>query len=123
MSYWVGERLRITPNIRIGVHSLPVALDRVHRQEASHHRVVVPRVVIVESGQAIVVLARVPFARANTPFGVALIAIWPIRLVAQHRGTPRRVAHTRHHTAQRIGEQKRRREGAGSTQGSQQFAT
>ncbi len=72
-------------------------------QGNTHYRIVVARVVIVQSRERVIVLAREAFGGAQRPLVVALLAIGTIHLVTLDGCTACRVAQAGQHAAQRVG--------------------
>lgn len=105
MSCRIILRLRIAPHVIIRVHPLQIALHFVGREEYSDEGVVVARVIVIELGHVISVLACVPFAGAQNAPGVALRAIGAVELVALYGSAGSGIVDTGDHTAQRVGEQ------------------
>ena len=59
-----------------------IARQRIRRQEHTHRRVIVPGVVVVQSGQRVVVLPSEAFSRVKGSSGITDIAVGPVELVA-----------------------------------------
>jgi len=95
--------LRVAPHIGIRVHPCHVPLHCIGRQEHAHHRVVVACIVVIQSGERVIVLTREAFGRAVRPLVVALLAIGSIHLVAFDGRAACRVAQVRHDAAQQVG--------------------
>jgi len=72
-------------------------------QGNTHYRIVVARVVVVQSRERVIVLAREAFGGAQRPLVVALLAIGTIHLVTLDGCTACRVAQAGQHAAQRVG--------------------
>ncbi len=111
LNIWISKsgrialRLRVPPDIGIGVHPLHVALHCIRRQEHADRRIVVAGVEVVQLGERVIVLAGIALGRGDRALAVGTVAIRPVDLIAQHRRAVRRVADTGDHTAQQIGEQ------------------
>ncbi len=82
----VPHRLRIPPHIVIRVHPLQIALHCIRRQEAAHHWVIVPSVVVVQPG-GISILPRKTLVGSHSPLAVTAIAVGTVDLIALDGGT------------------------------------
>ncbi len=103
----ITQRLRVVAHIAVGVHPLRVALSDIGRHKAAHHRIIVPRVVVVQPA-GIEVLAREALVGRNGPLAVALCAVGTVGLVAGHGGAAGDRRDAGEHRAQFVGEQEDR---------------
>src|SRR5260221_3120612 len=98
-------RLGVAIDIGIRVHAGHVPTSGIRRQEDANEGVVVARVVVIQLGECVIVLAGIALGRGDRALAIGIVAIGPIDLIAQHRRAARRIADAGDHTAQQIGEQ------------------
>ncbi len=101
----VTEGFGIATDIGIGIHPSPITFQRIGRQEAAHHRIVVARTIVVQPGDTIVILPGEAFGGAHTPLLVARGAIGTVDLVALHYRAIGHRADGLDHAAQCIGQE------------------
>ena len=101
---WITPRLRIATHIGIGILTRAIALHHIRRQEHPRHRVIVTRPIVVQSGQAVVVLPGKAFGGVDRPFGVTALAIRPEDLVAFDGSSPGHVIEAGQHATQAVRE-------------------
>ncbi len=97
--------LRVATDIGIGAHPLQVPLLGIRRQEHADKGVIVARVVVIQLGERVIVLAGIALGCGDRALAIGTVAIGPVDLIAQHRRAAHRVADAGDHAAQQIGEQ------------------
>ena len=106
MTRWIGIRFGIASHIFIRVHSLCIALHRICRHKHPHHRIVVPRPVIIQPRHKVRKLPRKSLTCTDRALLHPPIAVWPIHLIPQHhRRCIGQIVETGDHTAERIRQQ------------------
>jgi len=65
LSRRVGRRLRVARDVTIRIGSLSIALHIIRRQELRHYRIIIARVVVIQSAQGVGELAGVAFVGAQ----------------------------------------------------------
>ena len=86
------------------VHPSRIALHRVRRQEHARHRVIIPRVVVVQP-RCIGILARKALVRPHAAALILLGAIGMIGLIAQQRSRVSDVAERGKNAPQGVGQE------------------
>src|SRR6266566_680976 len=75
-----------TTRVDFCVEACPIALNHIGREEAPHHGIVIAGIIVVQPGDAIVILPGEAFGGAHAALLVARGAIGTVHLVALHRG-------------------------------------
>ncbi len=97
-------RLRISLDIGIGVQPKHIPLHRIRRQEHPYLWVIIPRVVVIQPRQRVIVLSREAFGGVHRAFLIGGLAIGSKDLVARDSCTAGGGADRGHDTAQSIGQ-------------------
>ena len=104
MPTWITVRLRIPTHIPVRVLARSVPLFDIRREEHSCHLIIITGIVVIQPGQAVVVLPGEAFGGVDGTLKITRVAVGTIHLVAFDGGAACHVVETGQHAAQRIGQ-------------------
>src|SRR5579883_3622857 len=81
----VRHRLRVLPHVPIRIDPLRVALLRIHREEQAHHRIIPPRMILIQPRERIGFLPGERFGGTRRADRVARGAIRRVKLLPGER--------------------------------------
>ncbi len=101
MSSRITHRLRVSSDVGIRIKPFKVTLRGIRREEHSRHRIVIPRVIIIQP-RYIPILPSIALRCPHRPLTIALVPIGTIELIAQHYSASHRRTKRRQDTAEQI---------------------